>query len=113
MARQGFDENHWIDENGNPAGGVSTGRGFTVSWQNGPLGKIGTDERQEPNGAFVEDVVDAVKGRFEFYQKGSDGKFACEENAECIELLQKVLDIQHGRTMRRVEAETEGTHEGN
>ena len=60
--KQGFFEEHWVDENGNPAGGVSTGKGLTISWQNGPLGRIGTDERSEPNGAFVEDVVGAAKG---------------------------------------------------
>ena len=111
--KQGFFEEHWVDENGNPAGGVSTGKGFTVSWQNGPLGRIGTDERCEPNGAFVEDVVGAAKGRFEFYQAASDGKFACDENAECIALLTKVEEICKARTLRRVKASTEGTHEGN
>ena len=43
--KQGFFEEHWVDEKGNPAGGVSTGKGLTISWQNGPLGRIGTDER--------------------------------------------------------------------
>ena len=98
---------------GNPAGGVSTTRGATISWQNGPLGRVGTDERVEPNGAFVEDVVAMARGRFEFYQEASDGKFACEENAECIELLKQVEVICQARTRRRVEAKTEGTHEGN
>ena len=113
MARQGFFEEHWLDEKSNPAGGVATGKGFTISWQNGPLGRIGTDERRGPNGAFVEDVLGAALGRFEFYQKASDGKFACEENEKCIKLLKQILEIQDGRTARRTEAETEGTHEGN
>lgn len=113
MAAQGFYQEHWVDEDGNPAGGVSTGKGLTISWQNGPLGRIGTDERKEPNGAFVEDVVGAAKGRFEFYQKVGDGKFACEENAECIALLTRVEEICQARTQRRTEAKTEGTHEGN
>ena len=43
MAAQGFFDQHWLDMDGNPAGGVSTGKGFTISWQNGPLGKLGTD----------------------------------------------------------------------
>lgn len=113
MAKQGHFEEHWLDENGNPAGGVSTTRGATISWQNGPLGRVGTDERVEPNGAFVEDVVAMARGRFEFYQEASDGKFACEENAECIKLLERVEAICQARTQRRIKANVEGTHEGN
>ena len=113
MASQGFFEEHWVDEDNNPAGGISTGRGVTVSWQNGPLGRVGSEERREPNGAFVEDVVGIAKGRFEFYQTASDGKFACDENAECIMLLERVEQICQQRTARRVNAQTEGTHEGN
>ena len=52
-------------------------------------------------------------GRFEFYQEASDGKFACEENAECIALLKQVEEICQARTRRRVEAGVEGTHKGN
>lgn len=113
MAKQGFFQQHWVDENGNPAGGVSTGRGVTVSWQNGPLGRVGTDERVEPNGAFVEDVIAIARGRFEFYQEASDGKFACQENAECIELLKQIEELCQSRTKRRIAAKTEGTHESN
>ena len=61
-----------------PAGGVSTGRGFTISWQNGPLGRGNT--RQEPNGAFVEDVIQAVIERIEFYQH----HFPCQENEDAL-----------------------------
>ena len=68
MALQGFFQQHWLDDQGRPAGGVSTGKGFCISWQNGPLGQMGTAERQEPNGAFVEDVIQAVIGRIAFYQ---------------------------------------------
>ena len=48
---------HWDDANGNPAGGVTSGNGYTVSWQNGPLNE-GLNTR---NGAFVEDLIqDAI-----------------------------------------------------
>ena len=30
---------HEFDENGMPAGGVTTGVGISISWQNGPLGR--------------------------------------------------------------------------
>jgi hypothetical protein len=32
---QGFFSEHWRDAQGRPAGGVATGRGFTISWQKG------------------------------------------------------------------------------
>ena len=59
--RQGHFEEHWSDKDGNPAGGVSSGRGFAISWQNGPLGR--GVERREPNGAFVEDVIAAADAK--------------------------------------------------
>ena len=49
--KQGHFKEHWVDDGDNPAGGVSTGRGFTISWQNGPLGR--GNERKEPNGALL------------------------------------------------------------
>lgn len=42
---------NWTDNDGNPAGGVVSGNGLCISWQNGPLGR--GEERREPNGAFV------------------------------------------------------------
>ena len=103
--KQGFTSAHWTDSQGNPAGGVSSGTGFTISWQNGPLGR-GPD-RKEPNGAFVEDVLAAVKERIEFYE---NSRFACEENEialKAIILAQKWLDQ---RTQDREVRQVEGTH---
>jgi hypothetical protein len=90
---------------GNPAGGVSSGRGFTISWQNGPLGQ--GDERKEPNGAFVEDVIQAVIQRLEFYQTS---RFSCEANEKAIAaLLLAARDLDH-RTKDREARHVEGTH---
>lgn len=100
---------HWLDSSGNPEGGVSSGRGFTISWQRGPLGKL--PDRTEPNGAFVEDVIVATKQRIQFYQHASGGKFACDENKRAIEALDDALQALDARTRRRIEAGTEGTHE--
>ena len=108
MEEERFFQEHWDDASGNPGGGISTGRGFTISWQNGPLGKIGTPERRDPNGAFVEHLVTAVKGRFQYYQ---DGNFPCAENQKCIQLLNEVLSVCRSRR-NRTDAKTEGTHEG-
>ncbi len=101
----GFFSDQWSDPDGNFAGGVSTGRGFTISWQNGPLGK-GVD-RREPNGAFVEDIIDAARDRLEFYQKS---KFCCADNEQAIAHLQRALAILDRRTKDREERGVEGTY---
>lgn len=100
-----FFSDQWSDVNGNPAGGVSCGKGFTISWQNGPLGRGA--ERKEPNGAFVETVIAAAKDRIEFYQKS---QFNCEENARAILHLQAALDVLNSRTQEREKRAVEGTH---
>ena len=79
--KQGFTSNHWLDSAGNPAGGRTSGVGFTVSWQNGPLGR-------EPNGAFVEDVLDAARDRLLFYQN-TKGNSA--ENAEALIHIERAM----------------------
>ncbi len=107
MASREFTQEHWLDADENPAGGVSFGEGFTISWQNGPLGR--GEERREPNGAFVETLIQAVIGRIEFYQ---EGKFACKENADALEFLDQAWAVLNSRTQRREAQEVEGTHEG-
>lgn len=96
---------HFDDENGNPAGGTTTGRGISISWQNGPLG-IGAD-RKEPNGAFVEGVIAAAIDRLEYYQRS---KFKCRENALAITKLEEALHWCGHRTAKRVAQKVEGTH---
>lgn len=105
MAKQGHFEEHWNDENDNPAGGVSSGKGFTISWQNGPLGR--GEDRKEPNGAFVEDVLQAVIGRIKFYQ---NSKFSCVENARALGHLEEAARLLDDRTRERESRGVEGTH---
>lgn len=101
-----FFSEHWNDENGNPAGGVTDGRGIFILWQNGPLGR--GKERKEPNGAFVETVIAAAKDRLEFYQAS---QFACQENEEAILHLNRALLILDLRTRSREARTVEDTHE--
>jgi hypothetical protein len=108
MMKQGFYDEHWCDSNDNPAGGVSTGTGFTISWQNGPLGRGGN--RRAPNGAFVEDVIQAVRQRIEFYQTARDGTFACQENEEAIEALKMAEAVLDKRIRDREARQVEGMH---
>ena len=99
-------ERHNLDENGNPAGGATHGKGIDIGWQDGPLGR--DSERKEPNGAFVEGVIQAALGRLKFYQ---DSKFACRENALAITKLDEALHWCEHRTRDRENRAVEGTHE--
>ena len=101
-------QQHWDDAQGNPAGGSTYGNGFAISWQNGPLGR--GEQRQPPNGAFVEDIIAAAQGRLMYYQRS---KFECADNAEALVHLEQALAALQRRTQRREAANTEGTHAGN
>ena len=100
-----FYSENWSDESGNPAGGCSGGKGFIVSWQNGPLGR--GEDRTEPNGAFVETVLAAVGDRIQFYQ---DSKFQCVENAAALKHIADALAVLDSRTKNRESRAVEGTH---
>lgn len=93
------------DPDGNPTGGIVTGTGIQISWQDGPLGR-GPD-RKEPNGAFVEGVIEAARQRIAFYQAS---RFACLENQAALECLEMALAHLDSRTKKREEREVEGTH---
>ena len=103
--KQGYYSEHWKNEDGVVTGGVSTGRGFTISWQNGPLGR--GEDRREPNGAFVEDVIDAARDRIQFYQ---DGEFSCQENKTALYHLEQAAYILDMRTKSREKRGVEGLH---
>ncbi|MDE2098105.1 MAG: hypothetical protein KGL39_12700 [Patescibacteria group bacterium] len=105
---QEFNRENAVDDNGNPAGGYVEGVGLHISWQDGPLGR--GEDRKEPNGAFVETVIAAAKQRIEFYQTASNGKFACEENANAIQALTDALFTLKQRTANREARQVEGTH---
>ena len=93
------------DSNGNPAGGSVTGMGLGINWQDGPLGR--DKERVEPNGAFVETVIQAAKQRIEYYQ---ESKFKCDDNAEAVHHLAMALVALNRRTKNREDRKVEGTH---
>jgi hypothetical protein len=105
--RQGFTAHHFLDEQGRPSGGTTSGVGFTIGWQSGPLGR--GPERLAPNGAFVEDIIAAAKNRIAFYQ-GSGG-FACPENETALQHLEAALEALDSRTKAREARGVEGTHQ--
>lgn len=94
-----------VDASGNPTGGEVRGVGIKIDWQDGPLGR--GEERQEPNGAFIETVIAACVQRIEFYQ-GS--RFRSRENALAITKLEEAIHWLNARTQRREKAGIEGTH---
>ncbi len=103
-----YEAENMNDNNGNPAGGHVTGLGLNIMWQDGPLGR--DENRADPNGAFVETVIDAARQRIEYYQQS---QFKCRENALAITKLEEALHWLDSRTQRREFQEVEGTHEGN
>ena len=114
--KQGFTSHHFTRSRGwkrpddpssdevVPMGGHTFGIGFSISWQNGPLGR-GVD-RTLPNGAFVEDIIDAARDRIEHYQT----LFPCAENDEALEHLRAALTALDRRTKDREARKVEGTH---
>ena len=96
---------HYKDEAGNPEGGTTYGIGFSIGWQHGPLGR-GMD-RQEPNGAFVEDIIAAAMDRLEFYQ---NSRFPYAENDEALAHLIQALRSLEKRTAGRERRGVEGMY---
>lgn len=107
--RQGFKAENLTDMAGLPAGGVVLGTGIQITWQSGPLGR-GAD-REEANGAFVEDVIAAALQRIQHYQEAADGRFRCRENAIAITKLEEALLWLDKRTRDREARGVEGTHD--
>jgi hypothetical protein len=121
--RQVIEQAHQLDGNGNPAGGETKGLGISIRWQDGPLVKgyhsepvdpLGAPgqmrtvaDRAEPNGAFVEGVIQAAIGRIQHYQSG---KFNCRENALALTKLEEALHWLDHRTRDRETRKVEGTH---
>jgi len=103
---QVIEEGHKVDADGNPAGGITTAKGISIRWQDGPLGRA-KDGSKKPNGAFVEGVIQAALGRLEFYQKS---KFDRRENSLVITKLEEALHWCQHRTKDREAREVEGTH---
>ena len=104
--KQYITESHHMDEQGRPAGGRTIGLGIEIEWQNGPLAVDG--ERREPNGAFVEGIIEAAIGRIEFYQQS---QFHGIHNAVALGHLYAALEVLTERTRDRTDRGVEGTHQ--
>lgn len=107
--KQEITQEHWLDNDGNPTGGKTTGVGISIVWQHGPLGT--GEDRKPPNGAFVEGVIAAAIGRLEYFQTASAGKFSCVENTEALNHLNEAMNHLQSRTDKRTARGVEGTNE--
>lgn len=105
MLRTMIQHHDAVDADGNPAGGVTEATGIAIHWQNGPLNVDGI--RKAPNGAFVEDVIEAAIRRIEFYQRS---RFHCLENAVALGHLRAAAEVLEERTRNREDRGVEGTH---
>lgn len=106
--RQLIEGLHKQDAAGMPAGGQTRGVGIDIRWQDGPLGREEEGPRVEPNGAFVEGVIQSALDRLNYYQSS---KFNCRENALAITKLEEALHWCDHRTQAREALQVEGTHE--
>jgi len=96
---------HFNDSEGNPEGGAATGRGFTISWQKGPLKIDGVEIA--PNGAQVEEIIEVAIDRIEFFE---DSQFSSPYNMRALDHLKLALNELNCRTMDRESRGVEGTH---
>lgn len=112
-------QRHFVDGDGNPAGGHICALGMEISFQDGPVKKLEADQAKTAseiikaqndgrNGAFVEDVIEAAIGRLTFFQ---GTKFACVENRSALVFLKKAKSALTNRTARRVKQGVEGKYE--
>jgi len=95
------------DTEGNVTGGTVTGLGLHIQWQNGGR-KLPDGSLDEPNGAFVEDVLFAAKTRLEAFQ---GTKFQCRENALAITKIEEAIHWLQHRSYDREVAGKLGSHE--
>ena len=98
-------DKNWTNEDGNHVGGISTGIGYTIAWQRGPLNVEGR------NGAFLLEVLESCLNQMKYFNELNPA-FQCSENDEAIENLSKTIDALQTRKDRRAAEGTLGTHIG-
>ena len=75
----------------------------TVLFQNGPIAEVGV------NGVTHEALLAIIEHRLQCFQAGP---FACPENDMALQHILRAQQMLQMRTRRRLEAGTEGTHQG-
>jgi hypothetical protein len=95
-------DKNWTDVEGGHEGGVSTGVGYTIFWQRGSLVESGR------NGAFLIEVLESCRNQLAYYQ---DSSWACPENQEALDALNKSIEALQSRRSRREQSGVLGTQE--
>ena len=98
-------DKNWTNEDGNHVGGISTGIGYTIAWQRGPLNVEGR------NGAFMLEVLGSCLNQIHYYNNLNPA-FRCPENYEAANHLSEAIDALQTRKDRRAADGTLGTHIG-
>lgn len=93
--------NTWMEAPGAREDGEQVA--FTINWQNGMVGPDGQ------NGAFIEDVLEAVRQRLQWFN--SNPKFRCRENSLAITKIEEALQWLDWRTRQRLLQDVENTYE--
>ena len=101
-------DSNFTDADDRPAGGISTGVGYTIAWQNGPCPIMKDGSQPDRNGAFLIEVLESCEARLKHFQEGD---FACAENAAALDYLEDVIGQLKTRRDRRRDAGTLGTHD--
>lgn len=106
------------DEYDNPTGGsvylqvIKNGDNefpaLVVNWQDGPRAQEPGKALEEPNGAFVEDVLWAALQRLEFF---NEGKYRDRANAIAITHIEQAIQALKDRQLERSYRHVEGKHE--
>ena len=99
-----------VDSDGHPTGGytylaVEDDQGIPavqITWQDGIIGDAGQ------NGAFVEDLLEAVRQRLQFF---NSTEFRCRENSIAITKIEEALQWLDWRTRQRLLGNVENTYE--
>ena len=93
---------NWTNDDGTHDGGVSTGTGFTISWQRGPINVAAR------NGAFLIEVLESCFSQLEYFQNST---YSSQENIIALEHLDKAIQSLKSRRTRRESEGTLGSHQ--
>ena len=97
-------QHHAFNDEGCCTGGETSGVGFAIRWQDGPW-KRG---EEEPNGAFVENILEAAAGRLRAYEKT---RFCHPANAFALFHIGRALAALQDRHADRAARGVLGSHE--
>lgn len=103
------------DDNGMPLGGIAQGSGVQITWQRGAIVDPDSGTRRQPNGAFVEDVLEICAQRLRYYNgmtKGENGgQFRSRQTEIAITKIEEAILWLGHRAQDRTRRGVEGTHE--